>query len=47
MSRIATRFADLKKSGRKALVPYVTAGFPFADTTPGLMHEMVAASFIA
>ena len=43
MSRIATRFADLKKAGRKALVPYVTAGFPFADTTPELMHAMVAA----
>jgi len=43
MSRIAARFADLKKTGRKALVPYVTAGFPFADTTPDLMHAMVAA----
>ncbi len=43
MSRIATRFADLKKTGRKALVPYVTAGFPFADTTTELMHAMVAA----
>lgn len=43
MSRIAARFADLKKAGRRALVPYVTAGFPFADTTPELMHAMVAA----
>ena len=43
MSRIATRFTDLKKAGRKALVPYVTAGFPFADTTPDLMHAMVEA----
>ena len=43
MSRIATRFADLNKAGRKALVPYVTAGFPFADTTPDLMHAMVGA----
>jgi tryptophan synthase alpha chain len=43
MSRIATRFAYLKPSGRKALVPYVTAGFPFADTTVDLMHAMVAA----
>ena len=43
MSRIATRFTELKQSGRKALVPYVTAGFPFADTTPDLMHAMVAA----
>ena len=43
MTRIAARFAQLKQSGRKALVPFVTAGFPFADTTPDLMHAMVAA----
>ena len=42
MSRIDTRFADLKKQDRKALIPYVTAGFPFADVTPELMHGMVA-----
>ncbi len=42
MSRIATTFAALKKQGRKALIPYVTAGFPFADITPELMHAMVA-----
>mgnify|MGYP000031033031 CR=1 FL=1 len=28
---------------RAALIPYVTAGFPFADITPELMHGMVAA----
>jgi len=43
MSRIAATFSALKKQGRKALVPYVTAGFPFADITPELMHAMVAA----
>lgn len=43
MSRIASKFAALKAAGRKALVPYVTAGFPFADVTPELMHAMVAA----
>ncbi len=43
MSRIATKFADLKSQGRTALIPYVTAGFPFADITPELMHGMVAA----
>jgi tryptophan synthase alpha chain len=43
MSRIASKFAGLKAAGRKALVPYVTAGFPFADVTPELMHAMVAA----
>ncbi len=42
MSRIATTFAQLKAQGRKALIPYVTAGFPFADITPELMHAFVA-----
>ena len=43
MSRIASTFAALQSQGRKALIPYVTAGFPFADITPELMHGMVAA----
>ena len=43
MSRIAATFANLKAQGRKALIPYVTAGFPYADITPALMHGMVAA----
>jgi tryptophan synthase alpha chain len=43
MSRIPTTFAALQAQGRKALIPYVTAGFPFADITPELMHGMVAA----
>ena len=43
MSRIAKTFDALKAGGRKALVPYVTAGFPYADITPELMHGMVAA----
>lgn len=42
MSRISTTFSTLKNQGRKALIPYVTAGFPFADVTPELMHSMVA-----
>ncbi|MDO8384875.1 MAG: tryptophan synthase subunit alpha [Polaromonas sp.] len=42
MSRIAATFAALKAQNRKALIPYVTAGFPFADITPELMHGMVA-----
>ena len=33
----------LARERRKALIPYVTAGFPFADITPELMHGMVAA----
>lgn len=43
MSRIETTFEQLKAQGRKALIPYVTAGFPFADITPALMHGMVDA----
>ena len=43
MSRIQTTFEQLKAQGRKALIPYVTAGFPFADITPALMHGMVDA----
>ncbi len=43
VSRIATTFARLREQGRKALIPYVTAGFPFADITPALMHGMVEA----
>jgi tryptophan synthase alpha chain len=42
MSRIAATFNQLKAQGRKALIPFVTAGFPFADVTPELMHAMVA-----
>ena len=42
MSRITTTFAALKASNRKALIPFVTAGYPFADVTPELMHAMVA-----
>ena len=43
MSRIEATFSALKAQGRKALIPYVTAGFPFADITPALMHGMVDA----
>ncbi len=43
MSRIAPTFKHLQAQGRKALIPYVTAGFPLADITPDLMHAMAAA----
>ncbi|MBE0472898.1 tryptophan synthase subunit alpha [Rhodoferax sp.] len=42
MSRIAATFTQLKAQGRKALIPFVTAGFPYADITPALMHAFVA-----
>lgn len=38
MTRIAATFERLKAEGRKALIPYVTAGFPYADITPELMR---------
>ena len=42
MSRIQGTLAQLQQQGRKALIPYVTAGYPYADITPELMHAMVA-----
>jgi tryptophan synthase alpha chain len=42
VSRIEPVMSALRAQGRKALIPYVTAGFPFADVTPELMHGMVA-----
>jgi tryptophan synthase alpha chain len=42
MSRIDARFQALKAQGRKALIPYVTAGDPFADATPEVMHALAA-----
>lgn len=40
--RITDTFDALKAQGRKALIPFVTAGYPYADVTPELMHAMVA-----
>ena len=37
MSRIRATLSALKSQGRKALIPYVTAGDPFPDTTPQIM----------
>jgi len=41
MSRIEKKFATLRAAGRKALIPYVTAGDPVASITVQLMHDMV------
>ena len=41
MSRIEPTLSALKAQDRKALIPFVTAGFPYADITPKLMHGMV------
>ncbi len=43
MSRIAATFAALQSQGKKALIPYVTAGDPFADATPDIMAAMAGA----
>ncbi len=43
MSRLATRFAALRASGRKALIPFVTAGDPHRSVTTPLMHALVGA----
>ena len=43
MSRITPTFEKLKAQGRKALIPYVMSGFPYADITPDVMHALVAA----
>ncbi len=42
-NRITTTFDKLRQEGRKALIPYITAGYPFAAITPSLMHGMVEA----
>ena len=41
MSRIQKTLARLGQDGRKALIPYVTAGYPQADITADLMQAMV------
>ena len=43
MSRIQATFERLAAAGRKALIPYVTAGDPYADVTVELMLAMTQA----
>jgi len=43
MNRTTKRFADLAASGRKALIPFFTAGDPTPEMTLPLMHAMVKA----
>ena len=42
-SRMQARLQQLQASGRKALVPFVTAGDPSLDATVPVMHALVAA----
>ena len=43
MSRIADTFAKLKKQGRKALIPFITAGDPDPKLTVPVMHALAKA----
>ncbi len=43
MSRIASTFQQLHKRGRRALIPYITAGDPEPWVTVPLMHALVTA----
>ncbi len=42
MSRIAARFERLKQEGRKALIPFFTAGDPDRASCVPIMHALVA-----
>ena len=43
MSRIASTFDALKRDKRKALIPYICAGDPFAESTTEVMLSMAEA----
>ncbi|WP_017430192.1 tryptophan synthase subunit alpha [Vreelandella jeotgali] len=43
MNRIDQRFGELKQQGRRALIPFITAGDPAPDYTVGFMHALVEA----
>lgn len=43
MNRIDACFKALAAAGKKALIPFITAGDPTPDTTLALMHAMVEA----
>ena len=43
MSRLAATFEQLSAGGRKALIPFITAGDPSPEFTVPMMHDMIAA----
>ncbi|MBO9901499.1 tryptophan synthase subunit alpha [Xanthomonas phaseoli pv. dieffenbachiae] len=43
MRRIDSRFAELRANGRKALIPFITAGDPSLEATVPVMHALVRA----
>lgn len=40
MSRIAGRFAELKRAGRAAFIPFITAGDPDAETSFAILEQL-------
>src|SRR5882724_5852347 len=40
MSRISSRFSELKKANRAAFVPFITAGDPDFETALALLNEL-------
>ncbi len=43
MSRLKARFEEFSQSGRKALIPFITAGDPSPEFTVPMLHAMVEA----
>ena len=43
MTRFEQKFATLKAAGRKALVPFITAGDPSLESTVPVLHALVDA----
>ncbi|NMQ19601.1 tryptophan synthase subunit alpha [Candidatus Competibacter phosphatis] len=43
MNRITHRFQELRRAGRKVLIPYITAGDPHPELTVPMLHALVAA----
>ncbi len=43
MNRITRRFQELRRVGRKALIPYITAGDPHPASTVPMLHALVRA----
>lgn len=42
MSRIAARFAELRRAGRAAFIPFITAGDPDAETSFAILEKLPA-----
>ncbi|HVF34280.1 MAG TPA: tryptophan synthase subunit alpha, partial [Candidatus Saccharimonadia bacterium] len=42
-NRIDRRFAELRATSRKGLIPFVTAGDPHPDFSCAILHALVAA----